>query len=256
MPDRDQIVAASRTLTDHWRAGTKVDGLNASYCPRDRADGYAIQAEIERSSGGTLFGWKVAATSDAGQKHINAEGPMVGRILREMVIGDGGTASMAGNEMRVAEPEFAFRMKTDLPPRAAPYGARGGRHAASSDRNSGFEICGFRRSRRGTNHRRQCLRASLYAWRGRNVELACARPGRGNAGHHDARRAIHRSRQERARRSQNCAGVVRQRIAPAGADAQGRRGSDGDLHTPLLIQAGDLVAADFGSLGSVSVAFS
>ena len=35
---------------------------------------------------------------------------MAGRILSETVIADGGTASMAGNEMRVAEPEFAFRM--------------------------------------------------------------------------------------------------------------------------------------------------
>ena len=46
---------------------------------------------------------------------------MAGRILAETVIADGGTASMAGNEMRVAEPEFAFRMQTDLPPRTSPY---------------------------------------------------------------------------------------------------------------------------------------
>jgi 2-keto-4-pentenoate hydratase len=49
---------------------------------------------------------------------------MAGRILRETVIADGGTASMAGNEMRVAEPEFAFRMQTDLPPRTAAYTVR------------------------------------------------------------------------------------------------------------------------------------
>jgi CRP-like cAMP-binding protein len=65
-----------------------------------------------------LFGWKIAATSEAGQKHINVDGPMAGRILAETVIQDGGTASMAGNEMRVAEPEFAFRMRTDLPARS------------------------------------------------------------------------------------------------------------------------------------------
>ena len=68
-----------------------------------------------------LFGWKIAATSAAGQKHINVAGPMAGRILSETVIADGGTASMAGNEMAVAEPEFAFRMRIDLPPRAAAY---------------------------------------------------------------------------------------------------------------------------------------
>src|SRR6202043_939062 len=105
----------------HWRAGTKLGGLEASLRPRDRAEGYAIQARIENYTTKTLFGWKIAATSEAGQRHINVDGPMAGRILVETVIPDGGTAWMAGNEMRVAEPEFAFRMKADLPPRASPY---------------------------------------------------------------------------------------------------------------------------------------
>jgi 2-keto-4-pentenoate hydratase len=69
----------------------------------------------------SLFGWKIAATSEAGQKHINVAGPQAGRIFAERVIADGGTASMAGNEMRVGEPEFAFRIGRSLPPRPAPY---------------------------------------------------------------------------------------------------------------------------------------
>jgi hypothetical protein len=115
MLDNNQIAAASRTLRDHWRAGAKIDALDPSQRPRNRAEGYAIQAAIESYSTTDLFGWKIAATSEAGQKHINVDGPMAGRILSETVIADGGTASMAGNEMRVAEPEFAFRMATDLP---------------------------------------------------------------------------------------------------------------------------------------------
>src|ERR1700716_2984509 len=121
MLDKDQIVAASRTLHDHWRAGTKFDGLETSLRPRDRAEGYAIQAAIEKYSTESLFGWKIAATSEAGQKHINVDGPMAGRILAETVISDGGTASMAGNELRVAGAEFAFRMRVDLPARSTPY---------------------------------------------------------------------------------------------------------------------------------------
>jgi len=72
------------------------------------AKAYAIQAEIERSPAAGLFGWKIAATSEAGQKHINVAGPMAGRILSETIIPDGGTASMAGNEMRVAGPNLRF----------------------------------------------------------------------------------------------------------------------------------------------------
>jgi 2-keto-4-pentenoate hydratase len=121
MLDENRVAAASRTLRDHWRAGTKLGALETSLRPRDRAEGYAIQAALEQSSGRPLFGWKIAATSEAGQKQINVDGPMAGRILRETVIADGGTASMAGNEMRVGEPEFAFRMRADLPPRPSPY---------------------------------------------------------------------------------------------------------------------------------------
>ena len=121
MFDEGQIEAASRSLREHWRAGTKLAALETSHRPRDRREAYAIQAALEHHAAGGLFGWKIAATSEAGQKHINVEGPMAGRILSETVIADGGTASMAGNEMRVGEPEFAFRMATDLLPRPAPY---------------------------------------------------------------------------------------------------------------------------------------
>ena len=122
MLDKEKIAAASRTLHQHWRAGTKLKALDSAMRPRDRHEGYAIQAEIERSSAQKLFGWKIAATSEAGQKHINVPGPMAGRILEETLIADGGTAPMAGNEMRVAEPEFAFRMRIDLPPRPSATG--------------------------------------------------------------------------------------------------------------------------------------
>src|SRR3982750_2981363 len=121
MLEEKAIATASRTLHDHWRAGTKFSGLDHGQRPQDRIDGYAIQGQIEKYSAQKLFGWKIAATSEAGQKHINVEGPMAGRILAETVIPDGGSAPMAGNEMRVAEPEFAFRMGADLPARPPPY---------------------------------------------------------------------------------------------------------------------------------------
>src|SRR5882757_3088154 len=117
MLDKDQIAAASRVLAQHWRDGTKLDALETRLRPQTRAEGYAVQAVLS----GKLFGWKIAATSEAGQKHINVAGPMAGRILSDTVIADGGTASMKGNAMRVGEPEFCFRMGRDLAPRPAPY---------------------------------------------------------------------------------------------------------------------------------------
>ncbi len=119
MLDKDQIAAAAKTLHDHWQAGTKIGDLDPSQRPRGRAEGYAIQAAMQGY--GKLFGWKIAATSEAGQKHINVAGPQAGRIYAERVIADGGTASMAGNAMAVGEPEFAFRIGRSLPPRSTPY---------------------------------------------------------------------------------------------------------------------------------------
>ena len=106
-----------------------ITGARAANCPRSMTGAgqrtapraTRSRAAIENYPAASLFGWKIAATSEAGQKHINVAGPMAGRILAETVIPDGGTASMAGNEMRVAEPEFAFRMRTDLPARSTPY---------------------------------------------------------------------------------------------------------------------------------------
>ena len=63
MLDENAIAAASKTLHDHWRAGTKFSGLDHRLRPRDRIEAYAIQSEIEKYSAHGLFGWKIAATS-------------------------------------------------------------------------------------------------------------------------------------------------------------------------------------------------
>jgi 2-keto-4-pentenoate hydratase len=112
---------ASDTLWDHWQHGRRMAALPESMRPATRADGYAIQALLERRSAHPLYGWKIAATSKAGQAHIAVDGPMAGRLLRERVREDGGEVPFGHNHMRVGEAEFAFRMGRDLAPRKAPY---------------------------------------------------------------------------------------------------------------------------------------
>lgn len=120
-PDRDHARRAASLLLDHWRNGTRLDALPEELRPADRTRGYAIQAELMAGTAKPLFGWKIAATSLAGQRHINVDGPLAGRILAERVIPDGATVSLAGNAMRVAEAELAFRFGRDLPPRPEPF---------------------------------------------------------------------------------------------------------------------------------------
>jgi 2-keto-4-pentenoate hydratase len=107
---------ASELLTRCWREGAVIDALQKSLRPASRAEGYAIQAQIEAESDKPLFGWKIAATSLAGQTHIGVDGPLAGRLLAERVFGDDDEIRLGANRMRVAECEFAFRMGRDLPP--------------------------------------------------------------------------------------------------------------------------------------------
>lgn len=118
---RDRARAASNLLWEHWRAGTRLACLPEEIRPGTRAEGYAVQALLETRSVAPLFGWKVAATSKAGQDHIGVDGPLAGRLLGENVFANGAELPLRGNQMRVAEPEFAFRMARDLLPRAEPY---------------------------------------------------------------------------------------------------------------------------------------
>ena len=119
--DQDQKRAACALLYRHWRDGTQLEALPPDLRPTDRAEAYQVQACIEDFSAAPLYGWKIAATSLAGQRHIGVDGPLAGRILAERVIEDGGVCALGGNLMKVAELEFAFRMASDLGPRNELY---------------------------------------------------------------------------------------------------------------------------------------
>lgn len=104
-----------------WLEGSVIDALPEAMRPASRAEGYAIQALLEGKSAKPLYGWKIAATSTAGQKHINVDGPIAGRLLAERAFLSGAALRFGANRMAVAEPEFAFRMGRDLPPRPSLY---------------------------------------------------------------------------------------------------------------------------------------
>ena len=116
-----QLRDASNLLWDHWTGERRLDQIPEPIRPSSRAEGYAVQATLEQRSGAPLFGWKIAATSVAGQKHINVDGPMAGRLLRERAFDSGATVPFGANHMRVAEAEFAFKMRRDLTPQWGPF---------------------------------------------------------------------------------------------------------------------------------------
>ena len=116
-----QVAQAAALLWQTWQEGQRIDTLPAALQPADRTQGYAVQAEIERLTGQARCGWKIAATSTAGQAHIGVDGPLAGRLLPQSLCPAGAAVPLAANLMRVAEAEFAFRMARALPPQAQPY---------------------------------------------------------------------------------------------------------------------------------------
>ena len=121
--------AAADLLWDCWQNGRRLQSIPEDIRPQTRDEGYAVQAALEGRSTAPLFGWKIAATSIAGQKHITVTGPLAGRLLSERVTdlsrqnGEPPEAVLpfGVNHMKVAEAEFAFRMGRDLEPRPHSY---------------------------------------------------------------------------------------------------------------------------------------
>jgi 2-keto-4-pentenoate hydratase len=116
--------AISRAAALLWRTRvdeTRIDALPPDLRPSSLEEGYAIQEAMLPIVGQPAIGWKIAATSAAGQKHIGVTEPLAGRLFRDFVLADGARRPIARNHMRVAEAEFAFEMARDLPPRGRAY---------------------------------------------------------------------------------------------------------------------------------------
>lgn len=255
---------ASDLFWHAWQLGAAIEALPASCRPGSRDEGYAVQALLERRSAKPVAGWKIAATSSAGQKHIHVDGPLAGRILHERVQPDGASLSMAGNRMAVAEAEFVFVMARDLRPRGTPFTVVEVMEAVA-ELHLGIEVPNSRFADFVTAGEAQLIADNACAhefvlgpraevpWR--ELDLS--------------RHAVHVTVEGPARRDQrdgvgaNVLGDPRlaltwlaNELSGLGVTlAAGQFVTTGTCVVPLEIEAGDVVAADFGVLGVVSARF-
>ncbi len=118
---QDALQRAATTLATRWRERAHIDQLPVGDRPRSRAEGYGTQALWAEILGEAVAGWKIAATSEAGQRHIAVSGPLAGPVFASRVVGDGASVSLATNRMRVAECEVVFHFGRTLAPRAQGY---------------------------------------------------------------------------------------------------------------------------------------
>lgn len=113
--------AAAASLDLLWQHKTRCLNLPEDIRPRDRIEGYRVQQAFAERRAVPVAGWKIAATSTEGQKHIGVDGPLAGRLFADRVLDDGACLSLTSNLMRVAEIEFAFCFGQRLAPRVADY---------------------------------------------------------------------------------------------------------------------------------------
>lgn len=112
--------AAAHHLAEHWLRREHTHALPEDCRPRSRVEGYAVQA-LWPALAGRIGGWKIAATSLAGQRHIGVSGPLAGPVFASRVHADGVSLPLAGNRMRVAECEVVFGFKRPIAPRLQPW---------------------------------------------------------------------------------------------------------------------------------------
>jgi 2-keto-4-pentenoate hydratase len=253
-------LAASEFLNCLWTEGGHIDEIPAPLRPDNASDAYGIQALLEKRSGAPLFGWKLAATSKAGQEHINVDRPLIGRILAERALPDGSIYSgLDDNVMQVAELEFAFRFGADIEPRERTWTATDALETVAS-LHPAIELPDSRYRRYETVGAAQLIADNACAhyfvlgpaapsvWR--TTDLAEHQPwgvlngnrfrqglGRNVLG--DPRAALAWFLNEAARYSM----VIR----------AGEIVTTGTCMVPMPISHGTLVSGDFGDLGAVSV---
>jgi 2-keto-4-pentenoate hydratase len=262
----DAALDAARLLWRCTREGSVIDALPEAVRPAHVVQGHAIQAQLPAASGFSVVGWKIAATSLAGQRHINVGGPLAGRILAGLVVATGSEVSLVGNRMRVAEPEFAFRVGRSLLPRAAPYTADEvlqaveSLHPALEVPDSRYAVFTQVGEAQLIADNACCGRFAFGApapERWREIDLA------GHAVHATVAGADSGLRYTRDGEGRAALGDPRAALVWLVNDAStrgvpidaGQIISTGTCMVPLEVAPGDTVRADFGVLGAVSLRF-
>jgi 2-keto-4-pentenoate hydratase len=73
--DSEAIRRAALTIRSCWENRRRLTALPEDCRPKRLRDGYEIQRELETLQGAAI-GWKIAATSEAGQQHIGVDAPL------------------------------------------------------------------------------------------------------------------------------------------------------------------------------------
>ncbi len=252
------IAEAARILWQARLRQTRLAVLPPDCRPATLDQGYAVQDAMAAGAGQSVSGWKIAATSAAGQRHIGVTEPLAGRLFADFILPDGARLPAAPLQMRVVEAEFAFRLGRDLPSRAASYDPAEV-CAAVADLHLAIEIPDARFEPFDTIGPALVVADDAFAawfvlgpkvraWTGLDLPAQAVRvwkngtvaaAGKGANALGDPRLALTWLANERARRG--------------GGLKAGEVITTGTCITPLPIAPGDAIVAEFTGLGQVAV---
>ena len=121
----DKISQAAKFIADLRFAVRQEPQIPEAFRPEDDAAGYAVQEKVvERlleKHGGHAVGYKVACTNKLAQELLGTDTPFYGRLLSPFVYQTPAKLNAKDFSMRVIEAEFSFQMARDLPGGSAPY---------------------------------------------------------------------------------------------------------------------------------------
>ncbi|MFN3744536.1 MAG: 2-keto-4-pentenoate hydratase [Hyphomicrobiaceae bacterium] len=119
--DRARIEAAAEIIAAARREGRLLEPLPETSRPRSLAEGYEVQNVFRQIWPDTVAGWKIGATSPVTMERFGVNEPVYGPFFAGDVHTSPATPSAGVLRHIAIETEFAYRLGTDLPPRAAPY---------------------------------------------------------------------------------------------------------------------------------------
>lgn len=103
------------------RGGPAIGALPAM--PADLNAAYRVQTALVKHIDKPALGWKIGCTSAMAQRISRVSEPFFGRMFAHISAASPARLKIADFHNPIVEPEIAFRMARDLPTAGAPYGA-------------------------------------------------------------------------------------------------------------------------------------
>ncbi|MET0459962.1 MAG: fumarylacetoacetate hydrolase family protein [Ilumatobacteraceae bacterium] len=261
--DDVEIGEAAAELLDMRASRRVVPDLPPALRPPTLADAYAIQqrvvADLLARSGGRGIGYKVACTNEIAQAALQIDRPVFGRLMSQTTSPSGTTLAAGPFIHRVIEAEFGFRIGADVEPVAG--GHTHDTIAASIDALiPSIEIVDHRFESWAVGALRVAADNAIHGW------WIHGEPVTDWRGHDLAAAAVSVTRNGELVTTGSGAAVLGHPLTVMAWLADelpqfGRQLRRGDVVTTGVatdvfeVGAGESCVADFGSLGTVAVAF-